>query len=94
MVLKFETAPLDIYLVEATGNLGVSLNKWEYLKNHVGSGKFYSKLIHRHVEFDRGDKMYDNLEIFLKEAIGLSYNIGSNKLLRSKTIAKNKDSEN
>ena len=55
MVLKFETDPDEVYLVEATGNLGVSLNKWAFLKEHVGQGKFYKKMIVRHVNFDRGD---------------------------------------
>ena len=75
MVLKFESDPTEIYLVEATGNMGVSLNKWSLLKEHVGPGKFYKKLIYRHVNFDRGDKMVENLEKFLSEAVGQSYGL-------------------
>jgi hypothetical protein len=41
MVLKFETDQDEVYLVESVGNSGVSLNKWSFLKNHVGEGKFY-----------------------------------------------------
>ena len=70
MVLKFETDPGEVYLVEATGNNGVALNRWGLLKDHVGPGKFYKKLIYRHVNFDRGDTMVDNLEKFLSEAVG------------------------
>lgn len=65
MVLKFETDPGEVYLVEATGNNGVALNRWGLIKDHVGPGKFYKKLIFRHVNFERGDKMVDNLEKFL-----------------------------
>ena len=85
MCLKFESAADEVFLVEATGNMGVSLNRWEYLKPHIGHDKFYDKLVYRHVHFDRGDKMVDNLERFLKEAVGLKYGIGGNKLLRKQT---------
>ena len=94
MVLKFEQTPDEVFLIEATGNTGVSLNRWEFLKPHVGTGKFYEKLVHRHIEFERGDEMCDNLEILLQEAIGLYYDIGSSKLLRSKTIAKSTEDDN
>mmetsp|Transcript_39664 Transcript_39664/g.60758 ORF Transcript_39664/g.60758 Transcript_39664/m.60758 type:complete len:83 (+) Transcript_39664:731-979(+) len=82
MVLKFETDPNEIYLVEATGNSGVSLNRWLFLKDHVGAGKFYKKMIFRHISFDRGDKMVNNLERFLSEAVGCKYGIGANKLIK------------
>jgi len=65
--------------------MGVSLNRWEYLKPHIGPGKFYEKLVFRHIDFDRGDKMVNNLEKFLSEAVGLKYSIGGNKLLRKTT---------
>lgn len=82
MVLKFESDPDEIFLVEATGNNGVSLNRWMFLKDHVGHDKFYDKIVFRHVNFDRGDKMVDALEKFLSEAVGLKYGIGGNKLMR------------
>ena len=91
MVLKFETDPDEVYLVEATGNLGVSLNKWVYLKEHVGEGKFYKKMVMRHVNFDRGDEMVDNLEKLLSEAVGKKYSLKG--LLKQKTI-KMKKGEN
>jgi hypothetical protein len=70
MVLKFDSDENEIYLVEATGNRGVALNKWEFLRTHVGTGRFYEKIIYRHVDFERNNEMVDNLEIFLKEALG------------------------
>jgi hypothetical protein len=92
MVLKFETDPDEVYLVEATGNLGVSLNKWAYLKEHVGEGKFYKKMVMRHVNFDRGDKMVDNLEKLLSEAVGKKYSLGG--LLKQKTMKAKPDGSN
>ena len=86
MVLKFETDPDEIYLVEATGNSGVSLNRWLFLKDHIGQDKFYQKVVFRHINFDRGDKMVNNLERFLSEAVGCRYGMGANKLLKQKTI--------
>ena len=90
MVLKFEQDPNEVYLVEATGGNGVALNRWDLLKDHVGPGKFYKKMILRHVNFDRGDRMVDNLEKFLSEAVGQSYGLGG--LLRGKTLRPGQDS--
>lgn len=70
MVLKFETEEDEIYFVDATSNNGVSLYKWSSLRKNVGPGKFYERIIFRHVEFDRNSEMVNNLECFLKEAIG------------------------
>jgi hypothetical protein len=88
MVLKFETAPQEVFLVEATGNMGVSLNRWQYLRPHVGADRFYEKLVLRHINFERGDKMVNNLEKFLSEAVGLKYGLSGNKLMKQKTIGK------
>lgn len=48
MILKFDHTS-DVYLVEATGNRGVSYNKWDYLRDHIGPGKFFCKLSYRKV---------------------------------------------
>jgi hypothetical protein len=85
MVLKFASEPDEVFLVEATGNMGVSLNRWHFLKEHVGKGKFYEKLVFRHIDYDRGEKMVDNLERFLSEAVGLKYGLGGGKLMRQQT---------
>lgn len=86
MILKFESDPGEIYMVEATGNMGVALNKWSLLKMHVGPKKFYKKLVFRHVNFDRNDKMFENLDKFLAEAIGLSYGLSANSIFRRGTV--------
>lgn len=83
MILKFENDENEIYLVEATGNNGVCLNKWGNLQPNVGTDKFYQRIIYRHIDFARDDKMVDNLEQFLKEAIGQEYGMTPAKLFRN-----------
>ena len=43
----------DIHFIEATGGPGVRVNRWDNLKNHIGIGKFYERVVFRHVNFDR-----------------------------------------
>ena len=86
MILKFEADPNEIYIVESTGNRGVALNKWSYLRPYIGEKEFYNKVIFRHLEFDRSNQLVDNLEQFLKEAIGQKYGLGGGKLWRRKTV--------
>ena len=71
-----------MYLVEATGNLGVALNKWSYLREHIGVDKFYRKCVFRHIDFDRSYIMVDSLEQFLKEAVGKQYALSVGSLFR------------
>lgn len=86
MVLKFDLDQNEIYILEATGNRGVALNKWEYLRPHIGGNNFYSQLVFRHVDFNRSDEMVDNLELFLKESIGQKYGLSRKKLMNRKTV--------
>lgn len=85
MILKFETDEDEIYYVEASGNMGVALNKWSSIRKHVGHKKFYERVIFRHIEFDRNDTMVENLECFLKEAIGQRYGLNVSKMMRRQT---------
>ena len=48
MVLKFDNDQNDVYMVEATANLGVALNKWSLLRDHIGKEKFWAKIVFRH----------------------------------------------
>ena len=50
MVLVFESDPNEVYLVEAVGNKGVSYNKWGNIRDHIGTDKFYAKLVFRHIK--------------------------------------------
>lgn len=82
LLLKFETDEDEIFIVDASGNLGVSLNKWSSLKTHIGPNKFYERAVFRHIDFDRNDQMVDNLECFLREAIGQKYGLNVGKMMR------------
>jgi len=70
MILKFEADQGEVYIVESTGNRGVALNKWQYLRPHIGAKQFYKKAVFRHLDFERTNEMVDRLELFLKEAVG------------------------
>ena len=61
------------------------LNKWSFLRDHVGEGKLYQKIALRHINFDRNNKITDNLETFLNESIGHEYGLSVSKLKRKKT---------
>lgn len=84
MILKSEEDPDELFLVEAVGELGVSINAWSILREHVGKGKFYQRLIFRHVNFKRDFDMSINLGKFLDQAQGKEYGLGGN-LLRVKS---------
>jgi hypothetical protein len=86
MVLKFDSDPNEVFLIDATGNNGVSLNRWNFIRDFVGPDECFTNAVYRHVEVDRTNKMMDALELFLKEAVGRKYGLGGNKLLRRKTI--------
>ena len=61
MVVRFENDPNEVYFLEATGNMGVSLSRWNFIKKHVGPSKFYRKIIFRHVNFNR-EKVLNDLQ--------------------------------
>lgn len=61
MILKFESDPNEVYFVEAVGNLGVVLNRWSFLRTHVGKEKFYKRVVFRHIDCVRDDRMLDDL---------------------------------
>eukprot|EP00356_Strombidium_inclinatum_P005347 CAMPEP_0170484486 /NCGR_PEP_ID=MMETSP0208-20121228/3945_1 /TAXON_ID=197538 /ORGANISM="Strombidium inclinatum, Strain S3" /LENGTH=161 /DNA_ID=CAMNT_0010757827 /DNA_START=1451 /DNA_END=1936 /DNA_ORIENTATION=+ len=89
MVLKFDSDPGEVYLVESTGGSGVALNKWSFLRSHIGvTRKFYKKCVFRHVNFKRDSKMLENLESFLKSVIGLKYALKPLEILRRNNKAK------
>ena len=74
MVLRFDVPgqkEQDLFLIEATGNLGVKVKRWAALRDHIG--KFYDRIVLRHLEFERGEAALDNLEKFLKEVNGRKY---------------------
>ena len=85
MILKFESTPNEIYLVEATGNTGVALNKWSSLRKHVGTNKFYRKCVYRHLDLVRGQDVMEKLESFLQQAVGLEYGLSVRDIAMRRT---------
>lgn len=81
MILKFESEEDEVFFVEASGNHGVALNKWSCIRNQIGHKKFYERVIFRHVNFERDDNMVENLECFLKEAVGQRYGLNLGKMM-------------
>jgi hypothetical protein len=56
--------------------------------------QFYDSIVHRHLVGERSDELIDNLEIFLKEAVGRQYGISTSKIFKRKTVRKlNKNSD-
>jgi len=56
MILKFGTDPNEVYFVEATGGVGVCINRWSYIRSSVGANQFFKMCVFRHVEFERTDE--------------------------------------
>jgi hypothetical protein len=71
-------------LIEATGNLGVRVKKWSNLRGHLG--KFYDRIVLRHLDFDRSETVLNNLEKFLKEVNGKHYAFKPRQLIKRDTI--------
>ena len=86
MLLRFETHPDEIFMLDSTSNMGVALNKWSFLRKHIGKGKFYDKAVYRHINFDRSDKMLETLDKFLDQAMGHKWVLSVDKLTRDQTV--------
>lgn len=87
MVLYFDSDPNEIYLVDATGEVGVGISRWSDLRKHIGPNKFYHKCVLRHIEFERTDLVMEKLEQFLNEAVGQKFSLNAKKLLTRETEA-------
>lgn len=66
MILKFGSEPDDVFFLEATGNMGVSIKRYSGMKHTIGN--FYKKIVLRHLEWERPDSALDVLEQFIEEA--------------------------
>lgn len=88
MILRFdipgERGVNDVYLIESTGRLGVSLKKWSNLRPHLGT--FYNKIAIRHLEYDRDQPSIDRLTHFLQEVNGAKYGLKPRQLMRKNTV--------
>ena len=76
----------DVHFIEATGGPGVTLNRWDNIKKHIGEDKFYNKIVYRKVNFNDNHKILDEFWDFCKEAMGHKYALSVDKLTRQKTI--------
>ena len=85
MILKFvedDGNDEEVYLFDATADLGVSLNKWSTVRHHIGGNDtFYTECVYRKVEFNRKGLGMVNLEKFLDESIGKQYSLTFKKIM-------------
>lgn len=93
MILKFEQEGKEVFVLDSTSGQGVAIQRWSTLRDYLHGRNterpmFYDQIVHRHLVGKRTDEMIDNLEIFLKEAVGRQYGISTSKLLQRKTIKK------
>jgi hypothetical protein len=85
MILKFEEHPEEVFFLEATSNNGVSLRRWSNIRPFLGT--FYTKVVHRHIDWERTESSLENLEKFMKEVVGNSYHFSMKQLLKRNTIS-------
>lgn len=84
MVLKFDTYPDDVFILESTSNLGVHLTRFSFQMRSYGT--FYKKMMYRKLDFDYSEETLSKLESFLKQAIGKKYKFSISKLTSNKTM--------
>jgi hypothetical protein len=63
MIIKFDSEPDDVFILEATGNLGVHFKRFTNSVKHLGT--FYKKLALRQLDFERTDSHLDKLDAFI-----------------------------
>lgn len=90
MILKYGQTD-DVYFVEATGNRGVSFNKWENIREHIGPDQFYAKLSWRQCRTEKD--LTTKLAKFLGKTQGRKYGIGADKLVQQKTLRLDKQDD-
>mmetsp|Transcript_13139 Transcript_13139/g.19170 ORF Transcript_13139/g.19170 Transcript_13139/m.19170 type:complete len:240 (-) Transcript_13139:380-1099(-) len=77
LALRYESG--DIALLEATNNEGVNIVYWEdfYFNDWF---REYDRIVFRHLEVHRTDKMVAELENFLEATLGKKYGISAKKI--------------
>ncbi len=95
MILKFEGSENEdeVFTLDATYHNGVVLQRWNTIREYLYQGgnqnkAFYEQIVYRRLVGERTDPMLDNLDVFLKEAIGRSYGISTSKLLFQRNTVK------
>lgn len=90
MVLRFDSGDSkkkgqqEVFLIEATANLGVKIKKWSNLRHNLG--QFYERVVLRHLEFHRDETSFVQLEKFLEEVNGHSYSFRPRMLIKRDTV--------
>ena len=95
MVMKFESDPDEVYFLEANSSDGVCINKFSWVKQHIGKGQFYDKLVFRKVNFQnrQSTQCMEKLEKFINEILGNKYSLNADKLFMRKETVVHKDSK-
>jgi hypothetical protein len=83
----------DIVLLEATGKEGVGLCRWRTFKRNRWH-LLYSKLVYRHLEYDRTEDLISDVETFVKSVVGKKYKISAAKLFKKKSELADPNEEN
>ena len=58
------------------------MNNWNQVRQQIGKGKIFEKVVYRRVNFKRDEQMKSLLDQFLDEVIGLEYNFSKAKVMR------------
>lgn len=82
-----------MFFIDATSSQGVAIQRWSTIKEYLtGKGdeieQFYEQIVYRHLEGERSEEMIDNLEVFLKEAVGRGYGLSPSQLLFQRNTIK------
>ena len=83
-MLKFGSEPNDVFFMEATSNQGVTLKRFSGMKFTIGS--FYSKIVLRHLDWERPELSLDVLERFIEQVQGRKYNFSLSMLRKRQTV--------
>ena len=60
MVLRYGSEPTEVFLVESEAVNGVAIKKWSDYDDEPGN--FYTKVVLRHLDWDRPEGSLDNLQ--------------------------------
>lgn len=71
MVIRYGSEPDEVFLVESESANGVSIKRWSDYPDEPGT--FYTKVVLRHLEWERPDESIDILEQFIEETQGAEY---------------------
>ena len=71
MILRYGQEPDELFFVESTSEIGVSVLAWSDIQEYIGD--FYQKIVYRHLKWARPDKSIDILEQFLEETKDAKY---------------------